>query len=301
MLSVVVITKNEEKNIVRTVKSLLVPEVAEIIIIDSNSQDKTIEIVNGINDKRVSSFVYTTPPFTAARGRMEGAGRVKRTSRYLLFIDGDMEYCRDFTKHAISELESDGSLAAVMGQMDEIYYENDMKVGERKSVYDLNKLTVGGACFFRLSDYFNTPGFNPYLICDEEGFLYSYVRKNGKFMKRIQQKMIIHHTEKTGGKEKILSRLTDKKIGYYGVCLYFALNDKQVFLDFLKRNNKIPIVFIFWTLLICFAQYWMIHALFFCILIIGWGGRKFLNYTIYSLFSIFSFIKILLIRPKIEV
>ena len=57
-LSVILCTYNEEKFIGRALKKLIKRNiVGEIIIIDDNSQDKTIQIVNKFKSKKVKLYV----------------------------------------------------------------------------------------------------------------------------------------------------------------------------------------------------------------------------------------------------
>ena len=57
-LSVVLCTYNEEKFIGRVLKKLIKRNIVkEIIIIDDNSQDKTIEIINKFKNKKIKLFV----------------------------------------------------------------------------------------------------------------------------------------------------------------------------------------------------------------------------------------------------
>ena len=55
MISVIVITRNEEKNISRTLRSLKDRRITEIIVSDSNSNDNTSRVVvlEAQKDKRI--------------------------------------------------------------------------------------------------------------------------------------------------------------------------------------------------------------------------------------------------------
>lgn len=288
MISVIIITRNEEFNIFRTIKALSDARINEIIIIDSNSSDKTVEIVNNMKDNRIVLKTYTTPPFTASRGRSEGVKYLNRKNKYILFLDGDMEYNSLFTNQAILELEKKDKLAGCMGQMDEFYYLNKKLVNKKLNIYDRNKLIVGGALFIKLDSYFKTPGFNPNLICDEEGFFYYFIKKNDEYFKRIADKMFIHHTKVKNSKQSILSRFFDKKLGCFGICLIYAIKDKNLFFDFISRNKKFMIVVISWLMtpiIYFFPIFAIINLLLFFYL-----KKQFINYTIYFFYGLVVFI-----------
>ena len=81
MISVVIITKNEEKNIAKCLESIKWCD--EIVIIDDNSSDKTLEIA-----KKYKAIVYTNPlnnNFSASRN----FGLSKAKNEWVLFVDAD--------------------------------------------------------------------------------------------------------------------------------------------------------------------------------------------------------------------
>ena len=51
MLSVVILTKNEEKSIIDCLETVLWAD--EIIIVDDDSEDRTIEIVENLENKKI--------------------------------------------------------------------------------------------------------------------------------------------------------------------------------------------------------------------------------------------------------
>ena len=188
MISAVIITKNEEDNIIRTLSALNDKRITEIIVVDSNSSDKTVALVQKINDNRIKLLVYNTPPYTAAHGRYLGGQKIAASNGYILFLDGDMEYNNSFTDIAIKYLSEDSTLAGILGQRDDYCYLNKQVILIKENIYNLSKLVVGGGIFLKKSSYCKTPGFIPELICDEEGILYSYIKKNGESLKRIANK-----------------------------------------------------------------------------------------------------------------
>lgn len=84
MLSVVILTKNEEKNIVDCLETVLWAD--EIIIIDDYSQDRTLEVVKSIKNKKIRIFENNLDnDFSKQRN----FGLSKTTKKWVLFLDAD--------------------------------------------------------------------------------------------------------------------------------------------------------------------------------------------------------------------
>jgi glycosyltransferase involved in cell wall biosynthesis len=93
MISVIILAKNEEKNIEKCIRS--VKWCSEIILIDDNSTDKTVEIA-----RKYKAKIYTRPlsgDFSAQRN----FGMSKSTHDWVLFVDAD-EVVSDALAYEIS-------------------------------------------------------------------------------------------------------------------------------------------------------------------------------------------------------
>jgi len=89
-ISVVMIVKNEEVMLARCLES--VKGADEIIIVDTGSSDKTVEIAKQFTDK-----VYTDYKWNDNFAEARNFAKSKATGDYLLSIDAD-EFCHDFSK-----------------------------------------------------------------------------------------------------------------------------------------------------------------------------------------------------------
>lgn len=89
-ISVVMIVKNEEALLGRCLES--VREADEIIICDTGSSDRTIEVAKRYTDKVFTDFTWCDD-FARARNH----AKAKATGDWILSIDAD-EYCHDFSK-----------------------------------------------------------------------------------------------------------------------------------------------------------------------------------------------------------
>ncbi len=84
MLSVVILTKNEEKNIIDCLETVLWAD--EIVIVDDNSLDRTIEVVKNLDNKKIKIYTKAlNTDFSAQRN----FGLSKTTKKWVLFIDAD--------------------------------------------------------------------------------------------------------------------------------------------------------------------------------------------------------------------
>lgn len=242
MLSIIIITKNEEQHIQKTINSCLATNASEIIVVDSNSSDKTQAIV-GFNiekNNKIKLITYDTPPFTAARGRHIGACSVDKTTKYILFLDGDMEIIPEFLPIGIAELTSDKKLAAIMGQMSNHYYKNsDSPSKIVDNIYNLKKHIIGGAMLIKRDIYDAAGGYNISLIVNEESELEHRLNLLGYYTKRINNKMVNHHTEAPRSFEQIRSRLLDKRITALGINLHLGIKKPSYMLHLIKTNPQI--------------------------------------------------------------
>lgn len=121
LITIVVIGRNEEKNIARCIESCLNCDWPnkEIIYCDSESTDKTVEIARRYplrviihsNERRVPSV-----------GR--NIGLKAANGKYVYFIDGDMTLESSFLKAAFPILISDKEIGCVVGVRKEIHKDN---------------------------------------------------------------------------------------------------------------------------------------------------------------------------------
>jgi len=240
MITAVVITRNEEKNIARALSSLSDERITEIIVSDSNSSDATKEIVEkaAMSDERIKFISYKTAPFTAARGRNEGARIAKKENSYLLFIDGDMEFIPEFLDESMKALQLDDELFAIAGQMHNYYYdESGCVINKQHNYYRIKDSKPGGAMLVEKKP-FNTAGcYNANLVVNEESELCHRLMKVGRKFKRINEPMVVHHTEAHTNKLRIRERILDKKITALSNNLVLVASDFKYFQVLIKENK----------------------------------------------------------------
>lgn len=96
-LSVIILTKNEEKNILDCIETI--EEVGEIIIIDDYSTDRTLDVIRGLANDKIRIFQHRLDGDFSSQ-RNFGLSKVK--NEWVLFLDAD-ERVSNGLKKEISE------------------------------------------------------------------------------------------------------------------------------------------------------------------------------------------------------
>lgn len=100
----IILTKNEEENIIDCIES--VAFVDEIIIIDDNSEDRTVEIINNLKNEKISIFTHhLESDFSTQRN----FALRQAQGEWVLFIDAD-ERVSERLRYEIEYLLSSQSL-----------------------------------------------------------------------------------------------------------------------------------------------------------------------------------------------
>ena len=110
-VTIVIVGKNEEKILDKCFSS--VTELTDnIIYVDSDSSDKSIEIAKKYKIK-IISIISENYFHTASLARSVASKEVK--TKFIQFIDADMTIDKEWIKIAKEKLENDFNLAAVVG------------------------------------------------------------------------------------------------------------------------------------------------------------------------------------------
>ncbi len=175
LVSVVISTKNEEKNIENCLKSIVFQtypkENIEIIVVDNSSTDKTKEISQKYTEK-----VFNKGP---ERSAQRNFGMLEKSSgEYLMFLDADMILSPDVIETCVKKMESEGSLAGI--------YISEVVLGKsyfskvrrfERSFYD--GTVIDGARFIKKSVFEKVGGFDEDLYAAEDWDLDKRLKKIG--------------------------------------------------------------------------------------------------------------------------
>ena len=104
-LSVVIPCYNEESTVASVVDKVLAnPWVAEVIVVDDGSTDKSREVLASIDEPRL---VVVVQPVNQGKGAALRAGFSKATAEYVIVQDADLEYDPDEFEVLLGPLEAD--------------------------------------------------------------------------------------------------------------------------------------------------------------------------------------------------
>lgn len=231
LLSIVIISRNEEANIARSIESALRAtlhiENPEIILVDSASTDRTVEIAMKYPIRILQ--LHPSWPLSPSAGCY--IGFLNSTGKYMQIIGGDMILAENWFEHALPILEKNDTVAGVAGIGTQEMH--DTKMAKRYSDYNTN-IKMGevqsftGATLFKREILLAIGPFNPFLRAGEEGELcYRVINRGYKLLT-----LPFHMTHHLGFEPTIFSSLLHKFIRYtiaQGQILRYSLDNKQIF------------------------------------------------------------------------
>lgn len=103
-ISVIIPAFNAEKTILQTIKSVQEQTFSdlELIVINDGSTDKTLELVNSIDDCRIKIFSYVNGGLSTARNR----GMTQARGEYITFLDADDLWAKDILEELLAALQN---------------------------------------------------------------------------------------------------------------------------------------------------------------------------------------------------
>ncbi len=122
-VSIIIKTLNEETNIRRAIESSLAavkPFQGEVVVADSGSQDKTIEIAK----QYPVTLVQLRNPAERCCGVGPQLGYQHTLGEFIYILDGDMELKAPFLRRAMDFLDSEPNVAGVGGFINEMRVDN---------------------------------------------------------------------------------------------------------------------------------------------------------------------------------
>lgn len=89
MLSVIILTKNEEKNILDCLEGVL--QASEVLIIDDYSTDRTLEVIRSLNRRNIKIVEH---PLGSDFSEQRNFGLSKAKNEWVMFLDADERVSR---------------------------------------------------------------------------------------------------------------------------------------------------------------------------------------------------------------
>ncbi len=180
-VSVIITTRNEQKNIEKILKSIKKQTYKniEIIIVDNNSNDKTKEIA-----KKYGKVFDRGPERSAQRNY----GAEKSKGDYLLFLDADMELTQNVIKEVVINIKENIAMIIPEKSVGKSFW-GKVKVLERNCY--INDLDMELPRFYERKTFFKLKGFDEKITGQEIEDLYNHALKLGN-VGRINE-FIIHN------------------------------------------------------------------------------------------------------------
>ncbi len=228
ILSVVIIARNEAAHIEPAIRSVLNGVKAwpqtEILLVDSASKDRTVEIAQ----QYPISIVRLSPEqfLSASAGRY--IGMLYTRGEFILHLDGDMELEPGWLEQAIPFLSAHPEAAGVDGYYRNVHIHNGQLLSEELICNDrpgpLSTVSYFcGAALYRRSALEAVGGFNPYLISDEEPELSIRLRHAGFTLLQIPALLCTHHGFLENSWAYILRRLRTNLWAGHGQVMRYHL------------------------------------------------------------------------------
>lgn len=214
-VSVIITTKNEERNIANCLKSVseqsYQKENIEVVVVDNNSTDRTKEIVedyrNNISEKGLAPLNVAIFNGGPERSAQRNFGAEKSSGKYIIYLDADMVLSPGVIAECVDELEKNKEIVAlyvpeiIMGK----FFWNKIRRFER-SFYD--GTVIDAVRFIRRDVFLKIGGFDVTLTGPEDWDLDKKIKKIGKVG---IIKNPLYHNEGEFSIKKYL-----KKKAYYG-------------------------------------------------------------------------------------
>jgi glycosyltransferase involved in cell wall biosynthesis len=229
-LSVVIISRNEERNIAGCIESVLRAtkdiDNPDILLVDSASTDRTIEIAINYPIR----ILQLNPAWLLSASAGRYIGFLNARGEYIHFQDGDGTVYENWFKNALPVLKRDDHIAGVVGIITQEPYptKTAMRWIEANKPEEMEFGYVGwfaGDSTLKKSILSEIGPFNPYLKSGEEGELCSRIISAGYRLLMLPHHMMHHYGyhEDTNTLDRVLSAR------YQGQILRYAINDKKIF------------------------------------------------------------------------
>ncbi len=259
-LSVVIIARNEAKNIARAIESVLRAlerwPPTEILLVDSASTDETVEIAR----RYPINIVRLDPSWFRSVSAGRYIGMHYTCGELVLHMDGDMELDPEWVNRSVSYMLEHPEAGAVGGYWRNVYMEDGQIVGgadEFRSSQDrpVEVRYVGGAALYRRCAIEAMGGFQPFIRGEEGVYLSMGIRYAGYKVVLLPYLMSRHYCIP---RQSLAGYLRKLRLGFllgYGQVLrsYWGTG---LFWMYLKERGAYTMVY-FIGVLIFFISLWL--------------------------------------------
>ncbi|MDB5322975.1 MAG: glycosyl transferase family 2 [Phycisphaerales bacterium] len=196
----VVIGRNEGERLARSLASLRALNVS-IVYVDSGSTDGSVVAAHGVQIEVIE--LDRGRPFTAARARNEGFGRLRELHpdlSYVQFVDGDCELFAGWIDTATEFLKGHGEIAVVAGRL--VERDRNASIYNTLCALEWERPTgeisaCGGIFLARVKAFADVGGFNPDVPAAEDDELCLRLRASGWKVWSLDAEMARHDAAMT--------------------------------------------------------------------------------------------------------
>lgn len=215
LVSAIITTKNEEEIIRNLLKSLKRQSYnkIEIIVVDNNSADKTLEI-----SKKFTSNTYTFGP---ERSSQRNFGVKKSKGEYVFILDADMVLTKNVIKSCVEKMRSDKKIEALVIPEKSFGKGFWAKCKSFERQFYLGDENIEAARFFTKKIFEEFGGYDTKITGPEDWDLPLRMKKSGVSIGRIES-FILHNERKFSPWKSAKKKF------------YYALHSKE----YLKRHPE---------------------------------------------------------------
>lgn len=241
-ISFIVVARNEEFAVRKCLESIasMPLEDCEIICVDSDSSDRTLEVMKDFCWK-IDNFCIIKCSGYVNAAIARNTGLKKATKDIIYFVDGDVELNEKFISKALDCIRI-GKADIVTGGLSEIYYDDEYqkelrRVKDRFNITSEKTLHFSGGCFMARRSLTEMVGFMDERMERNQDVDYTLrLSRKGGFI-AIPVSMGIHHTLEYN--ERALSYIKQFVPMYYGMILRKNIKYPGSVFYLLKRNKWI--------------------------------------------------------------
>lgn len=190
LVSIIITTKNEEKNLnkaLNSIKNQTYPKI-EIIVVDNYSDDNTAKIAKKF---RIKFFQYGPE-----RSAQRNFGAKKSHGEYLFFMDADMELTKKVIEDCVERIYKEKLNGIVIPEESKwINFWGEVKAFERSFYNEKGDSITDAARFFERGVFSKIGGYDESITGPEDWDLPDRVREGGYKIGRSREKIYHHEQE----------------------------------------------------------------------------------------------------------
>jgi glycosyltransferase involved in cell wall biosynthesis len=131
LISTIILTKNEEKNIVDCIESVLFSD--EIIVLDDDSSDRTKAIIENLSKEHTKIKFYTRK-LNNDFSEQRRFGIDKAKNDWIFFVDADERITRELKNEIIENLDSNDQFSGYLIPRTDFIWGNKLNHGETGNI-----------------------------------------------------------------------------------------------------------------------------------------------------------------------